>query len=66
MVNILLGISLTLNVIFLIVGFFYLKFKLLGVKNLKKSLQSKFLNPDEFDMMLNNLDQDVNTEDIFR
>lgn len=66
MVNILLGISLTLNVIFLIVGFFYLKFKLLGVKNLKKSLQSKFLNPDEFDMMLNNLDQDVNTEDIFK
>lgn len=55
MVYVILGISLTLNIIFIIVAYFYLKYKVLGIKKLKEDLQSKFVNEDEFDLMLDSL-----------
>ena len=55
MVYVILGISLTLNIIFIIVAYFYLKYKVLGINKLKKDLQSKFVNEDEFDLMLHSL-----------
>ena len=55
MINIILGVSITLNVIFFIVSYFYIKYKVLGIKKLKKDLQSQFLNDDDFDDMLDRL-----------
>ena len=55
MINIILGISLTLNIIFIIVAYFYLKYKVLGINKLKEDLQSKFVNEDEFELMLDRL-----------
>lgn len=55
MVNLILGISLTLNVICFIVSFFYIKYKVLGINKLKKDMQSKFVNEDDLDVMLREL-----------
>lgn len=55
MVYVILGISLTLNIIFIIVAYFYLKYKVLGINKLKKELQSKFVNEDDLDIMLDSL-----------
>lgn len=55
MINILLGVSITLNVIFIIISYFYIKYKVLGINKLKKDLQSQFVNDDELDIMLDRL-----------
>lgn len=55
MTNILLGVSITLNVIFIIISYFYIKYKVLGINKLKKDLQSQFVNDDELDIMLDRL-----------
>ena len=55
MVNIILGISLTLNLIFLIYIYFYVKYKVLGIRKLKKDLEKQFVKDDEFDDMLERL-----------
>ena len=55
MVYLILGISLTLNIVMFIVAFLYLKIKVLGISKMKKELESKFINDDELDDMLNNL-----------
>ncbi len=55
MVNLILGISLTLNVVMIIGIFLYLKVKVLGINKVKKELESKFINDDDLDSMLSNL-----------
>ena len=55
MVNLILGISLTLNVVMIVGIFLYLKVKVLGINKVKKELESKFINDDELDSMLSNL-----------
>ena len=55
MVNLILGISLTLNVVMIIGIFLYLKVKVLGINKVKKELESKFINDDDLDSMLSKL-----------
>ena len=55
MINIILGVSITLNVIFFVVAYFYIKYKVLGINKLKKEMQSKFVNEDDLDVMLDSL-----------
>lgn len=55
MVYIILGISLTLNIIFIIVAYFYIKYKVLGINKLKKDLESQFVNDDDLNDMLDRL-----------
>ncbi len=49
MTNFLFGVSLTLNIIFIIGIFIYIKIKLIGIKNYKKELQEKYYTDDELD-----------------
>lgn len=55
MINIILGVSITLNVIFFAVVYFYIKYKVLGINKLKKEMQSRFVNEDDLDVMLDSL-----------
>ena len=56
MINLILGISLTLNVVFIIGIFLYFKIKFLGMKKFQKEMTDKFfVKDDDFDDMLNNL-----------
>lgn len=55
MVNLILGISLTLNVITIIGVFIYFKVKVLGFKKFQKELESKFCSDKELDDMLDRL-----------
>lgn len=55
MVNLILGISLTLNVIAIIGIFIYFKVKVLGFKKFQKELESKFCTDEELDNMLDRL-----------
>lgn len=55
MINIILGVSITLNVICFVVAYFYIKYKVLGINKLKKEMQSKFVNEDDLDVMLDSL-----------
>lgn len=55
MIYLILGISLTLNVVMIVTIFLYLKIKVLGINKVKKELQSKFINEDDLDIMLEKL-----------
>ena len=55
MINIILVISLTLNIIFIIVAYFYIKYKVLGINKLKKESENKFCTDEELDNMLDRL-----------
>ena len=36
-------------------AYFYIKYKVLGINKLKKEMQSKFVNEDDLDVMLDSL-----------
>ena len=55
MINIVLGVSITLNIICFVVAYFYIKYKVLGINKIKKDLQSRFVNDDEYEIMLEDL-----------
>lgn len=55
MINLILGISLTLNVIMIVGIFIYLKIKVLGMKKIQKEFESKFCTDDELNDMLDRL-----------
>ena len=56
MINLILGISLTLNVVFIIGIFFYLKIKSFGIAKVQKDLANKlFATDDELEDMLDRL-----------
>lgn len=55
MINLILGISLTLNIIFFIVLFFYFKVKLFGFKSLTRDLKSTFYSDNDLNDMLDRL-----------
>ena len=55
MIYLILGISLTLNVVMIIGIFLYLKVKVLGINKMKKELESKFISDDDLDAMLKSL-----------
>lgn len=56
MINLILGISLTLNAIFIIGILIYFKIKAYGLKKVQKEFASKFFaSDDDIDDMLNKL-----------
>lgn len=55
MIYLFLGISLTLNFVMILVIFLYLKIKVLGINKIKKELESKFVDDEDLDTMLNSL-----------
>lgn len=54
-IYVILGISLTLNVICIIGLYFYIKYKVLGMNKLKKDLKKQFVSDDELNDMLDRL-----------
>lgn len=56
MINLLLGVSVTLNVVFIIGIILYFKIKIFGLKKVQKEIANKyFAKDDEIDDFLNNL-----------
>lgn len=56
MLNLILGISLTLNAVLILVIFLYFKIKAFGLKKVQNDFMNKyFIKDDELDDMLNNL-----------
>lgn len=56
MINLLLGISLTLNIVFIVGIFLYFKIKTFGIKKVQKEMANKFfIKDDELDDMLDKL-----------
>lgn len=56
MMNILFGVSITLNIIFILGIFIYIKIKTFGIKKVQKEFANKFFyTDDEIDEALKNL-----------